>query len=202
MSERFVKVDRDTPMLLPVDLRDWVPADDAVHFVLEVVDRIPESLFSVNRRGSGSPQYPPHMMMALLIYCYSQGVFSSGRTERATWHNIAVRFLTGDTHPDHGTICTFRREHRGAIKEVFLQVMRLAREMGVLKIGTVRVDGRISRQTRANKKVFATIEPRNWKPKSSNHSKSVAAYRRTEEQSERTPCSVRSGIEQPADLVA
>ena len=141
MGERFVNVDRDTPMLLAVDLRDWVPADDMVHFVLEVVDRIPESLFSVNRRGSGSPQYPPHMMTALLIYCYSQGVFSSRRIERATWHNVAVRFLTGDTHPDHDTICTFRREHREAITEVFLQVMRLAQEMGILKIGTVSVDG-------------------------------------------------------------
>ena len=141
MGNRFVNVDRDTPMLLPVDLRDWVPADDMVHFVLEVVDRVPESMFSVNRRGSGSPQYPPHMMMALLIYCYSHGVFSSRRIERATWHNIAVRFLTGDTHPDHDTICTFRREHREAIKEVFLQITRLAQEMGVLKIGTVSIDG-------------------------------------------------------------
>lgn len=128
-------------MLLPPDLRDWVPADDMVHFVLEVVDRIPESSFKVNRRGSGSPQYPPHMMAALLIYCYSQGVFSSRRIERATWQNVAVRYLTGDTHPDHDTICAFRREHREAIKEVFLQVLRLAREMGVLKVGTVSVDG-------------------------------------------------------------
>ena len=141
MSIRFVNVDRDTPMLLPPDLRDWVPADDMVHFVLEVVDRIPESSFKVNRRGSGSPQYPPHMMTALLIYCYSQGVFSSRRIERATWHNIAVRYLTGDTHPDHDTICTFRREHRKVIKEMFLQILHLAREMGVLKIGTVSVDG-------------------------------------------------------------
>ena len=141
MGERFVNVDRETPMLLPVDLRDWVPADDMVHFVLEVVDRVPESSFSVNQRRSGSPQYPPHMMTALLIYCYSQGVFSSRRIERATWHNITVRFLTGDTHPDHDTICAFRRGNRAAIKETFLQVTRLAREMGVLKIGTVSVDG-------------------------------------------------------------
>ena len=80
-------------------------------------------------------------MMALLIYCYSQGLFSSRRIERATWHNIAVRYLTGDTHPDHDTICTFRREHREVIKEVFLQVLHLAREMGLLKVGTVSVDG-------------------------------------------------------------
>ena len=68
MSDRFVNVDRDTPMLLPPDLRDWVPADDMVHFVLEVVDGTPESSFKVIRRGSGSPQHPPHMTVALLIY--------------------------------------------------------------------------------------------------------------------------------------
>ena len=128
-------------MLLPPDLRDWVPADDIVHFVLEVVDRIPESTFKVNTRGSGSAQYPPHMMMALLIYCYCQGVFSSRRIERATWHNVAVRYLTGDTHPDHDTICAFRREHRQAITEALQQLLRLAAEMGVLKVGTVSVDG-------------------------------------------------------------
>lgn len=141
MGERFVNVDRDTPMLLPPDLRDWVPADDMVHFVVEVVDRIPESRFKVNRRGSGSPQYPPHMMTGLLIYCYANGLFSSRRIERATYRDVAVRYLSGDTHPDHDTICTFRREHREAIKETFQQVLRLAGEMGVLKVGTVSVDG-------------------------------------------------------------
>ena len=98
MSERFVNVDRDTPMLLPVDLRDWVRADDMVHFVLEAVEGMGLSTLKVNRRGSGSPQYPPQMMTALLIYCYSQGVMSSRKIEQATYHNLAVRYLTGDTH--------------------------------------------------------------------------------------------------------
>ena len=136
-----MNVDRETPMLLPPDLRDWVPADDMVHFVLEAVEGIPEGTFSVNTRRSGSPQYPPYMMAALLIYCYSQGVFSSRRIERATWQNIAVRYLTGDTHPDHDTICSFRRQNPDAIKHAFLHVLELAREMGVLKVGTVSVDG-------------------------------------------------------------
>ena len=69
MSERFVNVDRDTPMLLPVDLRDWVRSDDMVHFVLEAVEGMALGTLKVNRRGSGSPQYPPQMMLALLIYC-------------------------------------------------------------------------------------------------------------------------------------
>jgi len=141
MSERLVNVDRETPMLLPVDLRDWVPADDMVHFVLEAIEAMPSTDFAVNRRGSGSPQYPPQMMAALLVYCYSQGVFSSRRIERATWHNIAVRYLSGDTHPDHDTICAFRRKNKETIKRMFAHVLRLADEMGVVKIGTVSMDG-------------------------------------------------------------
>ncbi|MFW6213246.1 MAG: hypothetical protein ACOC8L_10125 [Spirochaetota bacterium] len=73
MSERLVNVDRTTPMLLPVDLRGWVTEDDMVHFVLEAIESMPGTDFAVNRRGSGSPQYPPQMMAALLVYCYSQG---------------------------------------------------------------------------------------------------------------------------------
>ena len=65
----------------------------------------------MNYRGTGSAQYPPQMLPALLIYCYSQGLFSSRRIERATWHNVAVRYITGPTHPDHDTICTLRRRN-------------------------------------------------------------------------------------------
>ena len=111
MAERFVNVDRETRLLLPVDLRDWVPEDDLVHFVISAVERLKLPSMRVNRRGSGSKQYPPVMMLMLLIYCYAQGVFSSRRIERATYRDIAVRYLTADTHPDHDTICTFRREN-------------------------------------------------------------------------------------------
>jgi len=141
MGERFVNVDRDTPMMLPPDLREWVPKDDMVHFVLEAVEAIPQTSFEVNYRGTGSAQYPPQMLLALVIYCYSQGVFSSRRIERATWHNVAVRYITGQTHPDHDTICTFRRRNGEAITAAFKQVLKLAREMGVLRVGTVSVDG-------------------------------------------------------------
>ena len=128
-------------MLLPPDLREWVPADDMVHFVIEAVGGMKLPTLKVNRRGSGSEQYPPKMMLALLIYCYANGIFSSRRIERATWRDVAVRFLTGDTHPDHDTICRFRRENFEAVSEAFLQVLQLARALGVLKVGTVSVDG-------------------------------------------------------------
>lgn len=141
MAERLVNIDRDTPMLLPPDLREWVPADDMVHFVIETISAMPLTALGVNRRGSGSAQYPPKMMMSLLIYCYANGIFSSRRIERATYRDVAVRYLTADTHPDHDTICKFRRENFEAVSEAFLQVLQLARELGVLQVGTISVDG-------------------------------------------------------------
>jgi transposase len=141
MAERLVNVDRDTPMLLPVDLREWVPENDLVHFVIEALDSMRLPSMAVNRRGTGSEQYPPRMMLALLVYCYANGVFSSRRIERATYRDIAVRYLTGDTHPDHDTICAFRRENASVVREAFVEVLRLASEMKLLKVGTVSVDG-------------------------------------------------------------
>src|ERR1700720_2730397 len=101
MSARFVNVDRQTPMLLPVDMREWVRGDDLAHFVLEAVEGLPSEVAVINHRGSGSEQYPPTMMIGLLLYCYAQGIFSSRRIEAATYSHLSVRYLSGDTHPDH-----------------------------------------------------------------------------------------------------
>ena len=141
MAERFVEVDRNTPMLLPADLRDWVPEDDLVHFVIEAVKTLPSGEFVVNERGTGYAQYPPSMMLALLIYCYANGIFSSRRIERATYRDLGVRFLTGDTHPDHDTICSFRRQNERLIAKFFVRVLELARELKLLQLGTISVDG-------------------------------------------------------------
>jgi transposase len=141
MSERFVEVDRNTPMLLPADLRDWVPEDDLVHFVIEAVKTLPSGEFMVNERGSGYAQYPPSMMLALVIYCYANGIFSSRRIERATYRDLGVRFLTGDTHPDHDTICSFRRQNGRVIAKFFVRVLELARELKLLQVGSISVDG-------------------------------------------------------------
>jgi transposase len=141
MAERFVNVDRDTPLLVPPDMRDWVPEDDMVHFVIESVNGMDMSAFRTNQCGTGSRQYPPRMMLGLLVYCYSHGIFGSRRIERATHRDVGVRVLTGDTHPDHDTICKFRRENKEAFAAAFLHVLELAREIGVLRVGTVSVDG-------------------------------------------------------------
>jgi transposase len=141
VAENFVNVDRDTPILLPADLRQWVPEDDLVHFVVNAVETMSLPALRVNERGSGSKQYPPRMMLGLLVYCYANGVFGSRRIEGATYRSVAVRYLTGDTHPDHDTICAFRRENGEAVKQAFAEVVQLARQMGLLKLGTVSVDG-------------------------------------------------------------
>lgn len=143
MPARFVSIDHDTPMLLPPDLRDWVPEDHLVHFIMEAVGLLDVSTARVNHRGTGSEQYPPGMMLGLLIYCYATGTFSSRRIERLTYENVAVRFLCADWHPDHDSICTFRRENRALLESSFHQVLEIAAHIRVLRVGdvTLALDG-------------------------------------------------------------
>lgn len=143
MSTRLVTVDRDTPMLLPPDLRDWLPQGHLVHFIVDAVAALPLQGFQVNVRGTGSEQYPPAMMLSLLIYCYATGRMGSRQIEAATHTDVAVRYICGgDLHPDHDTICTFRRQNGALFSESFVKVLAYAQELGVLKKrGGVSVDG-------------------------------------------------------------
>ena len=84
--------DQSQLYLLPLDLRDWLPEDDLAHFVIEAVERVPMESFRVNERGTGSAQYHPRTMLALLVYCYANGIFGSRRMERATYRDIGVRY--------------------------------------------------------------------------------------------------------------
>lgn len=138
---RFLQADRSQPFLLSPDLREWVPADDLAHFVVAAADRVDLGAFRINHRGSGSAQYPPRMMLALLVYCYANGIFSSRRIEQATHFDVRVRFVAANTHPDHDTIATFRRENEAAFADAFLKVLELAKELKLLKVGTISVDG-------------------------------------------------------------
>jgi transposase len=143
MAARFVNVDYDTPLFLPPDLRDWVPAGHLAHFILEAVEEMDLRQIRVNERGSGCPQYPPRMLLALLLYSYATGVFSSRRIEQATYDSVPVRMMCGDTHPDHDTLCAFRRENRALLQETFVRVLELAQELKFLQVGQLglAVDG-------------------------------------------------------------
>ena len=166
-------------MLLPPDLRDWIPQDDMVHFVIEAVEGMSLPTLKINHRGSGSAQYPPKMMLALLIYCYANGIFSSRRIERATYRDIAVRFLTANTHPDHDTICAFRRANFEAMAEAFLQVLHLARSMRVLKVGTISVDGTHIKANASKDKNVRYDRRRSRSKPAARAANRIASWRRT-----------------------
>ena len=141
MPARFVNVDRQTPMFLPCDLREWLPTDHIVHFILDAVEQLPLNHFHVNARGTGSEQYPPAMMLALLIYCYATGRFGSRTIEAATVSDVAVRFICANHHPDHDSICTFRTANEPAFVAAFTHVLQLAHQMRLTQLGGISVDG-------------------------------------------------------------
>ncbi len=128
-------------MLLPCDLKEWVADDALVHFVIEAVDGVDLSGAGLNSRGTGSEQYPPRMMLTLLIYAYALGVFSSRRIERLTHQDVSVRYICANTHPDHATVAAFRARHRELFQRSFAAVLRLARELQLVQLGTVHLDG-------------------------------------------------------------
>ncbi len=109
--------------------------------MIEAVDVIPLSAFKVDHRGTGSTQYHPRMMLSLLMYCYANGIFSSRGIERATHRDIGVRFVAANQHPDHDTIAALRGENFAAVSESFLRVLLLAKELKLVKLGLVSVDG-------------------------------------------------------------
>jgi transposase len=134
-------IDRATGYLLPPSVDEWLPERHLARFIVEVIERLDVSAMSGSYRGTGSASYHPALLMGILIYGYATGVFSSRKLERATYDSVAFRFIAANDHPDHDTIATFRRRFLEEIEGVFVQVLELAREMGMLKMGTVALDG-------------------------------------------------------------
>ena len=137
----FRQVDRETGFLLPPSVDEWLPERHLARFVVEVIERLDLSAMVGAYRGSGSASYHPSVLLGLLVYGYATGVFSSRQLERATYDSVAFRFIAANDHPDHDTIATFRRRFLAEIEGLFVQVLMLAREAGLLKLGTVALDG-------------------------------------------------------------
>ena len=139
----FRPYDPDQLLLLPPNLRDWLPEDDLVYFIQEVVGGLDLSAILCRYDGSqgGQPAYDPRMMTALLLYAYAKGIPSSRKIEEATYHSVPFRVLTVDQHPDHDTIAEFRKRHLAALADLFVQVLEIAREAGLVKLGHVALDG-------------------------------------------------------------
>ena len=143
MSTKFISPDRQTPFLFPPRLEDWLPEDHLAHFIVDIVSQLDLSSLrrSYSEQTRGQKAYDPKMMVALIFYCLITGVLSSRKIENATWESIPVRFITGDMHPDHDTIATFRNRMKDALDGIFLEILLIAQGMGLLKLGTVSLDG-------------------------------------------------------------
>ena len=139
--DNFRTIDRQTGYLLPPSVDEWLPEKHLARFIVEVIDGLDLGRMSGAYRGSGSASYHPRMLLGILVYGYATGVFSSRKLERATYDSVAFRFIAANDHPDHDTIAAFRRRFLKEIEALFVQILLLAREMGVLKMGTVALDG-------------------------------------------------------------
>jgi transposase len=137
----FRQVDRATGFLLPPSVDEWLPQRHLARFVVEVIERLDLRALVGAYRGSGSAPYHPSVLLGLLVYGYATGVLSSRKLERATYDSVAFRFIAANDHPDHDTIAAFRRRFLAEIEGLFVQVLVLAREAGVLKLGTLALDG-------------------------------------------------------------
>jgi transposase len=137
----FRQVDRETGFLMPPSVDEWLPKRHLARFVVDVIDRLDLRAVCGSYRGSGSASYHPSMLLALLVYGYATGVFSSRKLERSTYDSVAFRFIAANDHPDHDTIAAFRRRFIKEIEAVFVQVLVMAQEMGVLKMGAIALDG-------------------------------------------------------------
>src|SRR6202167_1003913 len=137
----FRAIDRKTGYLLPPSVDDWLPEKHLARFIVDVIDGLDLDRMSRAYRGTSSASYHPRAMVSMLGYGYATGVFSTRKLERATWDSVAFRYIAGGEHPDHDTIATFRRRFLKHIEKLFVDVLKLAREMGVLKMGTIGLDG-------------------------------------------------------------
>ncbi len=137
----FRLIDRDTGFLMPPSVDEWLPQRHLARFVVEVVAGLDLRAMTGSYRGSGEASYHPQLLLGIIIYGYATGVFSSRKLERATFDSVAFRFIAANEHPDHDTIAAFRRRFLPQIEGLFVQVLGVAREMGVLKLGTVALDG-------------------------------------------------------------
>ena len=142
MAYNFVPCDRNQSFLMPPSLDDWLPKDHLVRFVIAVVETLDLSAFYARRRvdGWGRAAYDPKMMVALLIYAYATGARSSRLIERRCVEDIAFRFITANECPDHATIARFARDHDQALADLFDQVLRLAAEVGLVRVGLIALD--------------------------------------------------------------
>ena len=144
MTKCFRSDDLNQSLLMPPSLHDWLPENHLARFVADLVETLDLSAFYRSyeaKDGRGQAAYSPVLMVRLLVYGYCTGVVSSRQIEKRTHEDVAFRYLSADTHPDHSTFNEFRKRHLEVLAGLFLQALGLCRKAGLVKLGHVAVDG-------------------------------------------------------------
>ena len=141
MHSDFLTADRDSLYLLPPSVQDWLLVNHLARFIIDIVAQLDLTPLRDAYDGRGCKAYDPEMLLGLLFYGYATGTFSSRKLELATYESIAFRYIAGNTHPDHDTIANFRKRFLIELKPLFMQILSLAHEMNILKIGKISIDG-------------------------------------------------------------
>jgi len=138
---RFIQYDRHQQYLLPPSVDEWLPEDHLARYIVEVIDQLDLSKLTGRYSRSGSEAYHPALLLALLVYGYATGTFSSRKLERATHDSVAFRFIAANLHPDHDTLANFRKTFLVELEDLFVQVLSYAQTMKLVKLGTISLDG-------------------------------------------------------------
>src|SRR5215203_5272685 len=166
MTQNFLGCDREQAMLMPPSLREWLPPDHLVWFVLDAVDEMDLAAFYLSYRqdGWGRAAHDPAMMVALLVYAYAVGERSARGVERRCREDVAFRVITANQVPDHATIARFRARHEQALADTFVQVLALCARAGLVSVGVVAPDGSLlsgnasPQATRSHASIRAEVE--------------------------------------------
>lgn len=137
----FKGAERNQISLMPHDLNEWLPEDHLCRFVIDIVDKLDFRHIYSQYSGRGSNPYDPKLLLSLLFYGYSTGIFSSRKIEKATYDSVAFRFIAGNLHPDHDTISSFRKKFLPELKGWFKDILLIGVELGLLKMGNIFIDG-------------------------------------------------------------
>ena len=142
MSKQFISANRQQAYLLPPSLDEWLPQKHLSRFILEIVEQLDLTGIYKQYQGQGGKKaYRPEVLLSLLFYGYATGTFSSRKIEAATYDSIAFRFISANTHPDHDTIANFRQRFLVEIEGLFTEVLLIAKDMKMLQLGKVSLDG-------------------------------------------------------------
>lgn len=141
MTRKFKTANYEETLNLKVSLSDVLPPEHFARFTVDIVSQLDLSKIYQQYKDEGAPPYAPEVMLSLLFYGYATGVYSSRQIERATYESIPFRFISGNMHPDHDTIATFRKRFLPEIQELFVQILLIAQTMGMLQLGNISLDG-------------------------------------------------------------